>query len=189
LLQLSINDPNNDSLLLAFAMNIADTYNIDVLYTFNTYQDAIRSMYESEGYLTIRANELQQNPDTNPVLIAKNVKGIKVIPFLYHADLFQFIFGDVELVQPEEGINYVYLMHNKRNNLIKIGKSKNPGHREKTLQAEEPEIMMIAVWKASDKLESDLHRQYKHKRNRGEWFNLSFRELKNIRQFVAESNS
>ena len=139
-----------------------------------------------QGYLTIRTNDLLKYKDNNPSILAKGVKGIFFIPSLYHADIYQFLFGYVPSIVPQKGDSYVYIMYNQRNNLIKIGKSINPGHREKTLQAEEPEITMVAVWKASDKLERHLHRIYKHKRLRGEWFKLSFKELKDIKQQVQE---
>lgn len=40
-------------------------------------------------------------------------------------------------------LGYVYLMKNSRNGLTKIGHSSNPVFREKTLQAEEPEINLL----------------------------------------------
>jgi hypothetical protein len=185
-LKLNINDPNRDTLITAFSMHLADNYNIDVLETFNTYQEYIASTFENLGFMTLRANDLMKYKDSNPMVVAKNVKGILVMPYLYHKDLFKFLFGSVNVITPIAGESYVYLMHNSKNNYIKIGKSINPTHREKTLQAEEPEITMIAVWKVSEKLEKHLHKLYRHKRMRGEWFNLTFKELKEIKQHVHE---
>jgi len=186
LLELDIKNPERDRLLIAFSMYIADAYDLDVLETFNTFQESIRSMCEQVGYLTITVNELLPYKGMNPHIIAKDVKGIFIIPFLEHAHLYRYLFGNLEIITPTKGDSFVYLMHNKRNNLVKIGKSINPQHREKTLQAEEPEITMVAVWKASDKLERYLHKLYKHKRLRGEWFKLTFKELKEIRGHVYE---
>ena len=42
--------------------------------------------------------------------------------------------------------NRIYLMFNSRNGYTKIGRSINPKLREKTLQGEEPEIEMIAIF-------------------------------------------
>jgi len=71
-----------------------------------------------------------------------------------------------------------YLIKNKRNGLYKIGRSKNPLKREKTLQSEEPDILMIKVWDGN--IERDLHIKYKDYRIRGEWFKLSKSQVKYI---------
>jgi len=193
LLKLDINDPERDALTIVFSMHLADTFNLDVLVTFNTFQDATRSMCEQLGYLTLTANELLPYKDKNATIVAKNVKGIIIVPFLFHADLYEFLFGPLLPINVQTGDSFVYLMHNKRNNLVKIVNKCNRVHREKTLQAEEPEITMVAVWKASDELERDLHNRYKHKRLRGEWFDLTFKELKEIKDyvdnFIAESTN
>lgn len=64
-----------------------------------------------------------------------------------------------------------YVMKNKRSGLYKIGKSNNPKYREKTLQSEEPNIVMIKVWNKD--IEAQLHKEYKNFRVRGEWFKLN----------------
>ncbi len=79
---------------------------------------------------------------------------------------------------------YVYLMHNQRNGYYKLGRSVNPGYREKTLQAEEPEISLIAKWLAPAQVEKQLHTAFASKRVRGEWFELSPDDLSIIRQLM-----
>lgn len=69
--------------------------------------------------------------------------------------------------------NFVYIMKNKRNGFYKIGKSLTPKVREKTLQAEEPEIEMVFSAEWPDSKERELHARYAEKRLRGEWFELS----------------
>jgi hypothetical protein len=71
-----------------------------------------------------------------------------------------------------------YLMKNRRNGLYKIGKSTTPAYRERTLQAEEPEIEMVKVW--DDNIEDTLHKKYKKHRVRGEWFKLTKPQVKYI---------
>lgn len=71
-----------------------------------------------------------------------------------------------------------YIIKNKRNNLYKIGYSKDPKNREKTLQSEEPEIKSIKIFK--NNWENVLHEKYKKQRVRGEWFNLSNIQVKYI---------
>ncbi len=71
--------------------------------------------------------------------------------------------------QPEP--TNIYLMRHV-NGLTKIGQSKNPKAREKTLQAEDPRLEMFFCCKADPSTEVRLHRIYDSLRVRGEWFNL-----------------
>ncbi len=73
---------------------------------------------------------------------------------------------------------YTYLIKNKRNNLYKIGRSKNPKLREKTLQSEEPNIIIVKTWHKD--IERILHQDYKDFRVRGEWFKLNKTQVKYI---------
>ena len=75
---------------------------------------------------------------------------------------------------------FTYLMEDTRNGMIKIGKSRNPERREKTLQSEAPSVeMRIAVPTESD-FENDLHVEFDHLRRRGEWFEMSSLEIKTV---------
>lgn len=78
---------------------------------------------------------------------------------------------DREKKQSPKG--YVYMISNKRNGYTKIGFSKKPKFREKTLQSEEPEIEMIFKGTGTMEDEKSLHDEYCSKRVRGEWFDLS----------------
>ena len=82
-------------------------------------------------------------------------------------------------------ITYVYQIFNKQNKFIKIGKSIQPLHRERTLQAQAPDIVMIAMWKAPGVEETNLHREYKDKRERGEWYALNFSDLREIKTYMG----
>lgn len=62
--------------------------------------------------------------------------------------------------------------------LYKIGRSRNPGEREATLQSQKPSIEMIAVTELS--IEKGLHKMFKEKRIRGEWFELNQHDVEEI---------
>ena len=64
-----------------------------------------------------------------------------------------------------------YLMKDNHNNLYKIGFSKNPKKRERTLQSEKPSIKIVKLWDYN--IERKLHEKYDEFRVRGEWFNLT----------------
>jgi hypothetical protein len=67
----------------------------------------------------------------------------------------------------------VYVMHNTQSGYYKIGCSKTPTVRERTLQSQEPTIELIATYPGSYQNEKELHEHFADKRIRGEWFTLS----------------
>lgn len=75
----------------------------------------------------------------------------------------------------------VYLMGNSRNRYVKIGFSfKDPVFRETTLQAEDPEIVLICSWRGTMQDEKKLHERFSDKRLRGEWFKLSPQDISDL---------
>lgn len=64
--------------------------------------------------------------------------------------------------------------------MVKIGFSLNPSHREKTLQSEEPDVFFESIFEGSLEDEEELHKRYAHKRVRGEWFDLTPDEIREI---------
>jgi len=75
-------------------------------------------------------------------------------------------------------IRKTYLMKDNNTGLYKIGYSKNPKHRESTLQSEKPSIKMVKIWDYN--IEKKLHNLYKDFRIRGEYFNLNKIQVKYI---------
>jgi hypothetical protein len=185
-LTLKIDDPERDRLLLIFSRFLAKTYDIDLLDTFNTFQDATRTMCEKVGYFTITNEDLKKLKGGHSTFITPHHKGVIVTPFIVPEDFYKSIFNDIPLIDESLRENYVYLMFNKRNEHFKIGKSIKPHYRERTLQSELPEISMIAAWKVSAKVEKQLHALFKHKRLRGEWFNLSFNDIERLRKYMVD---
>ncbi len=73
--------------------------------------------------------------------------------------------------------NSVYLMKNMASGYYKIGSSRQPVSRERTLQAQEPDVRLLATVEADGVFERTLHRRYTAKRLRGEWFALELGDL------------
>ena len=71
-----------------------------------------------------------------------------------------------------------YIMYDKTFGAYKIGRSKDPSFREKTLGAQFPNITLFAVHK--NDIEHKLHKAYASKIIRGEWFRLDNDDLKSI---------
>lgn len=67
----------------------------------------------------------------------------------------------------------IYMMLDGHTGFIKIGRSKNPSTRERTLQAQVPLLEMIWVCSGMNSDETHLHKIFDKKRLRGEWFDLS----------------
>lgn len=80
---------------------------------------------------------------------------------------------------------FVYLMYDSSTNCYKIGISKRPQYREKTLQSQKPCIdLLFAKSYPSRKLarafENSLHKAYKEKHVRGEWFSLDKEDVQQL---------
>jgi hypothetical protein len=79
---------------------------------------------------------------------------------------------DGDLDDKEKESNHVYLMKHV-SGFIKIGSSKNPRTRERTLQSEDPRLDLLFSTAVPRSVESRLHAIFKDLRFRGEWFNLA----------------
>lgn len=83
-------------------------------------------------------------------------------------------------------ITKVYVMIDKNTGFYKIGRSKNPKTREKTLQSEKPTIEMLFNYDARVKDEKELHKMFSNKRVRGEWFDLNGSDLMTIKEYFND---
>ncbi len=82
---------------------------------------------------------------------------------------------------------YIYLMEDLRNGTFKIGRSKTPAKRERTLQSEVPQIVMRFSVPGEEAHEKQLHDHFQGKRLRGEWFTLTNDDLLWIVDFLKVS--
>jgi len=79
---------------------------------------------------------------------------------------------------------FVYIMEDTRNKAFKIGRSRTPGKRERTLQSEVPETALRFSIPAEEQHEKALHARFAHRRIRGEWFELSVQDLVDAISFL-----
>ena len=78
---------------------------------------------------------------------------------------------------------FVYLMLEDAFGYVKIGISYNPHSRLSSLQTACPQnITLLGTLKTNDarRVETDLHERYADKHHRGEWFNLSNDDIKEL---------
>lgn len=71
-----------------------------------------------------------------------------------------------------------YLMKDSLIGYTKIGKSIDVLKRERTLEAQNPNITLLAV--CQEDVEKELHQKYKKYRKRGEWFKLNKGQIEEI---------
>ena len=76
-----------------------------------------------------------------------------------------------------------YLMYDDMTQKFKIGKSYDPYKREKTLCSDRCSIYLVAY--CDYDIESVLHSMYSDYRNRGEWFNLSTKQVSLIIKYFG----
>ena len=79
-----------------------------------------------------------------------------------------------------------YLMLDESTGYYKIGKAIDPSYRERTLQSEKPSIKLLCT--CDTDIERILHLKYELKRMRGEWFNLSKKEVEEIISLFVNQN-
>jgi len=185
IVELTISNPNRNYLVFYSSQFLEHKYSgLDTIITFNTFQTQTRTFLEQLNYLTVSSTEFK-NYAPDSLILAKDVKGILNVPLIHKKEFYKGFFGNKNISKIEQGEDYIYIMLNSRNNLMKIGKSNKPFYREKTLQGQEPEIMLITYWKAPSTIERQLHKEFSHKRQRGEWFNLSFKDLQKIKEIMT----
>lgn len=93
-----------------------------------------------------------------------------------------------EIAKPEpKQPKSLYLMKDNATGFYKIGVSKSPNFREKTLQAEKPSIKMVASWPAMGKYEKPLHKHFTKHRVRGEWFDLTEAQVRFVCHLITKT--
>lgn len=89
-----------------------------------------------------------------------------------------------EILRRSSFTTFVYVMEDTRNGAFKIGHSRTPGKRERTLQSEVPETALRFSIPANEEHEKALHARFAHRRIRGEWFELSAQDLVDVVSFL-----
>lgn len=102
-----------------------------------------------------------------------------------HEQLQQF--KGTQSIRESSFQTYVYIMEDLRNKRIKLGKSKNPMNREKTLQSEVPQIILRFAIPCEETTERILHEEFSDYRVRGEWCSLDEKDCLMIVQRLIRS--
>lgn len=176
-----------DKLTFLFAKYLSHEYKtLDFIDVFNTFQEKIASVLERYNYFTFNPWNFKDKYNHDPLQIVKGKKGIIPVIMFDKLDYYKHFFCDIKRPEPNENQNFVYLMFNIDTSFTKIGFSKNPYNRERTLQSKEPNVYLLAAWEAPKSIEKQLHQKFEKKRQRGEWFLLSIVDLISIKQFMQQ---
>lgn len=168
-----------DNIIIVFTLEILSlNQEKDFFNVHNHLQYHRQNALEVLGYFTFNPNKVPKDGTMlafQPVIPIKIYERLSFLKSLYEDSV------DKPHLDP---VNKVYLMLDDTNGLIKIGKSKNPKVRERTLQSEKSQTHLIVQWTAPASVEKELHKIYSAKNVRGEWFRFSLRELDEIKEYM-----
>lgn len=176
ILKLKYGEENFYNFLLCFSLEITKLNNkVEAIGVYNTFVHQLRTFLEANDITTVTASELK-NIGSGSLISASHIEVIKIFDTI---KFYRKCFGteNYENLVKVENEDYVYIMMNQDDFTFKIGQSKMPIYRERTLQSKQPHVVLLKVWKCDKKIEKELHRIYQKNRVRGEWFKFDFGEL------------
>jgi len=123
-------------------------------------------------------------PSVKGVVLDCNLKETDLIGYFTRVSITELEKVEKKNTSQSERLTKIYVMIDKNTGYYKIGRSKNPSIRERTLQSEKPTIEMLFNSDAKVKDEKVLHDKFYEKRVRGEWFDLNGSDLCTIKQYL-----
>jgi len=188
-LTLRFREQNFYEFLLLFSTHIVrDNSDLEIVNVYNTYLHSLMTFLGAHNIEPFFSADLDKLPRGGNLIVTSEFEVLKSVD---RVKFYRDALGSYNYLNFVEHKEYVYIMMNKEDMTFKIGQSKKPGYREKTLQSKEPQIVLLKVWECDKKIEKELHFIYKRKRQRGEWFKLDFGELCEFNEVVnrlIESN-
>ncbi|WP_321515973.1 GIY-YIG nuclease family protein [Marinifilum fragile] len=170
-----------------FARAIEDEFpELNSLVIFNTFQSKLKQVYENFGIICIPENISRMEGHKTFLFSDKRKRGVASILQIDILEFYRDFFSRGSLEKEKNGISKVYLMYDRKENLVKIGETqttlqkRKKGVAEPTLRGTDQMIEIITAWYAPKELETILHNQYSSKRIRGEWFDLRAIDLQEI---------
>ncbi len=124
-------------------------------------------------------------PTVKGVLLDSNFKEVNAIFQETRVQVYHLIDIKDNPVKKSLSNTNVYVMIDKNTGFYKIGRSKHPLKREKTLQSEKPTIEMLFSCSGMIKDEKILHDKFAKQRIRGEWFDLKGSDINYIRNYFS----
>lgn len=143
----------------------------------NVRTERIDIVYEGERIVGISNCDDWENAITEIDRLCKKLQA-------YNSEL-KLLYNQTNDIKHRSSLfTYVYVIKCNKTGLHKIGRSINPDYREKTIRSENLEVSQVFISPMTHpSKEKDLHKYFKEKRIRGEWFNLLESDLNFIKEF------
>jgi hypothetical protein len=146
-----------------------------------------QSYGKSDQHIILKIGDELSDPDTFRFAVFKKTPFvIQRLEELVKLEEAEKTVENLERLRRSNFSIFVYLMEDLRNGLFKIGQSQTPEKRENTLQSEVPEVSLRFYIPAHDTAEKELHEMFAVKRIRGEWFQLTPKDILSIIEFLKQ---
>jgi hypothetical protein len=132
--------------------------------------DITHSYLNDPGHLVV-------TPGVRQYVFAKTPFVLQKLNATQQDEVEQKALAESELLRRSRFDCFIYLMEDLRNRSFKIGRSRTPEKRERTLQSEVPQVVMRFSIPAEEEQERQLHSRFECRRSRGEWFALTSEDL------------
>ena len=136
---------------------------------------------------TTHEDIIAENESIYPLEVSKVIVNEIMTRFGKELALHKIELEDMKSLQSKTGDTtcFVYIMKDEKNGCHKIGISNRPEYREKTLQSDKPFIVMLKAKefptrKIARAFEQALHKTYQYRHVRGEWFELTPEDVKEV---------
>lgn len=145
--------------------------NENQLTIFNTFQNKLMQCYENFGIICVPDYIYNLKPT---LLLTQRKQGVDCLLWLDIFEYYQELFIRNKYISNQSSQSKVYLMYDRRLDMIKIGNTKNQleirrkGIAEPTKKAQDPLIEILVAWTAPKDMENHLHLKFDKKRVRGE---------------------
>lgn len=142
----------------------------------NTYSRRLDLLYEGGKLVGIHNSDFEN-------VVSDIDKLIKSL--LIYRDEMAILYNEKPKAKKSYIFTKIYLAYDDSNGYYKIGRSMDPVLREKTLMAERSTVSFLFIsHNVPFSTESELHKKFKPKRIRGEWFNLNEDDISYIKEYI-----
>ena len=183
---------NRDEYTLRFARAIENEFpKLNSLEIFNTFQSKVQQVYENYGIVCIPEYIFKFGSSIS-ILLPFNKHGVDRILRIDIWSFYKSFFERNRKVFEKDKSPKIYLMYDRKENLIKIGETKGMLKKRKkdvaeaTLRGIDPMIELITAWEAPKEIENKLHEYFNSKRTRGEWFKLKAIDIEEIDKVMSK---
>jgi hypothetical protein len=187
---------NRDFLTLEFAKNIELRNPVNALIIFNSFQQQLKEIYERSGIVCVPYYSIKNDYSLDMFMFnsvdAVNKRSAGYLLQIDILNLYRSYFPSHTGVKDVKGVQKIYLFYDNKDNMVKIGETKDyllkrrKSASEATKRAKDPMIDILVAWIAPKVEEDNLHKKYREKIERGEWFDLRTTDIEHISKYMKQ---